>query len=118
MKKLLVLIILVAALAGGAWFLLRDDGLVEQVTEERIEAALIEKGAPPQLAGCMAGRMVDRLSLLQLKKLERLRAQEGESGIPISPGDLLARIRRVDDPEAVEQLASAAALCSLGLGGD
>ena len=36
------------------------------------------------VAGCMAERMAQRLSVIQLRKLENLRAQEGERAIPLS----------------------------------
>jgi hypothetical protein len=113
MRNLIILRV-VFAIGICAWFLLREDGVVEQVTQARIETALIQTGAPPEFAACMAGRMVDRLSLNQLRKLERIRADDGESVIPLSPGQVLERIRRVDDPEAIEITTRAAAGCALG----
>ena len=58
------------------------------------------------------GRMAERLSVTQLRKLERLQAEEGEADIPLSVVELLERIRRVDDPEVVEVAASSAAFCA------
>ena len=40
--------------------------------EARVRSKLIEAGMKPRVAGCMAERMVDRLSLVQLKKLQSL----------------------------------------------
>jgi hypothetical protein len=95
----------------AAWFFLREDGVVEQVTEARIEAALTANGVPQGMSECMADRLVDRLSLTQLRKLERAAPQDGESRIPVSTDDALARLRRVDDEEAVEQVVITATRC-------
>ncbi len=109
MKKLIVLL-LVAALGIGAFVYF---GGLDRVTEDRVEAALVENGVPESMAECMAPRMVEKLSLNQLRKLERMAAQDGETAVPLSSVDALARLRRVDDPEAVRTLASAGAGCAL-----
>ncbi|QUL36449.1 hypothetical protein [Erythrobacter sp. JK5] len=96
-----------------AWLVLRDGGLLNQVTEERVEDALLAKGVPVPMAACMAPQLTDRLSISQLRKLERLGPQEGESGLPASPGEALARLRRVDDDEAVKALAVVGARCGV-----
>ncbi len=113
MKHLLGLLLILAVIGGGVWIAL---GGLDRVTEARIEQALVDKGAPPELAACMAARMVDRLSLAQLRKLERLKPREGESGVPLSRSELIDRIRRVDDPEAIEVTVMAGALCAAGVG--
>ncbi len=64
----------------------------------------------------MAARMTERLTLAQLRKLEGLGAPDGEASLPRSPGEMLARLRRVDDPAAIEVTATAAAICALGFG--
>ena len=64
------------------------------------------------MAKCLAGRMAERLSVSQLRKLERLQAEKGEADIPLGVVELLERIRRVDDPEVVEVAASSAAFCA------
>lgn len=114
MRRTLIIIVLLGLVAFGVWIYF---GGIEQVTERRVESALVDAGVPQQQAGCMATRMTERLTLNQLRKLERLGAQEGETATPLSPGEILARVRRVDDPEAVEVTATAAAICALGFGG-
>lgn len=116
MKRLLILLMLVAAIAGGAWLVLREGGFLEQVTEERVRTALLDSGAPAPLADCMAPRLVDRLTIAQLKKLERLGPAEGETRVPLSPGEALARLRRVEDNQAVEALAGTGAACAIEIG--
>ncbi len=118
MKKLLILTLFIAAITGAAWFVLRDGGVLEQVTEERVRTALLDSGAPAPLADCMAPQLVDRLSLTQLKKLERLGPAEGESRVPMSPGEAIARMQRVDDDEAVAALVGTGGKCALRIGLD
>lgn len=112
MRRLVILVLLIA-LAVGAWFVFRDGGFLEQVTKERVEQALLDNGVPEPLATCMAPRLTDRLSIIQLKKLERLAPEAGEDQVPLSPGKAIDRLERVDDPEAVKTLGAVAAGCGL-----
>lgn len=114
MRKIAILIVLVL-LALGAWMFLREGGLLDWVTEARVEQALLDNNVPPEMAGCMAPRLVDRLSINQLRKLERMAPQEGETGVPLSVGEAMARLRRVDDREAVETLVRAGGSCGFDL---
>lgn len=102
----------------GAWFLLRDDGVVEQVTEARVAEVLIDNGVPPVMTQCMAPRLVDRLSISQLRALERIAPQDGEGAVPTTTDAALDRFRRVDDREAVEQLVLVAGGCGIEIGLD
>ncbi len=107
-----VLIILaIAAIGIGAWAF---SGGIERTAEERIESELVARGLPEPLANCMAQRMADRLTLSQLRQLERLRAQEGEADDAMTMPDFLERVRRIDDPEVIEVTASSAAVCAFG----
>ncbi|WP_298464973.1 hypothetical protein [uncultured Erythrobacter sp.] len=107
------ILVAIALLAVGGWLVFRDGGLMNQVTEERVEDALLAKGVPVPMAACMAPKLVDRLSISQLRKLEKLGPEEGESRLPTSPGDALSRLRRVDDEAAVEALAVVGARCGV-----
>ena len=75
----------------------------------QVKSAMIEAGLSEPNAACMATRMTDKLSLLQLRKLKKLR------GSNRSLGDFVSAVRRVDDPEAVQVTVSSAALCATGL---
>jgi len=108
MRNLLLLFLLLAAGLGAAYYF----GAFDRVTESRVETALIEAGVSPEMAGCMAPKMVDRLNLVQLRKLEGLRAAEGEYAVPLSGREALARLERVDDPEAIEVLVGAGGSCA------
>lgn len=111
----IVILVLVFLIGIGAWLFLRDDGVLEQVTEARVEEALLANRVPVPMAECMAPRLTDRLSIAQLKKLERFAPQDGESSIPLSTGEAMARLRRIDDPQAVETVVTVAGGCGVGL---
>ncbi|KHL26794.1 hypothetical protein PK98_06215 [Croceibacterium mercuriale] len=91
-------------------------GCAQVIAEPRVRSALQDAGLSERNASCMAGRMVDRLTIAQLKKLEALGPGEGEAGRPATLGDYVERVRRVGDPEVIGVTASSAALCATGLG--
>lgn len=114
MRNILILLA-VLGIGVGAYFLLRDDGVIEQVTEAQVESALLANGLPAPMAECMAPRLTDRLSINQLRKLQRMAPQEGEGALPTSTTQALERLRRVDDDEAVEQLVRTGTTCGIEL---
>lgn len=97
--------------AGAALGLLAlaAGGCVEKIAQHRVRGALVEAGLARGDADCMAGRMVDRLTIAQLRKLEALRGEKR------SVADYLLAVRRVGDAEVIAVTASSAALCTSGL---
>jgi hypothetical protein len=93
----------------GAW-LVAVTGCVERVAENRVRSALVDAGLSSANADCMARRMVDRLTLSQLRRLEALRGEMRT--LP----DYVAAVQRVADAEVVSVTVSSAALCAAGLG--
>lgn len=91
-------------------------GCVQTIAESRVRSALVEAGVSQSDAACMAGRMVDRLTIDQLRKLEALKARDGETARPATIGEYVERVRRVGDAEVVAVTASSAGLCAAGLG--
>ena len=75
----------------------------------QVKSAMIEAGLSEPTAACMAGRMTDKLSLVQLNKLKKLR------GSNRSLSQFVGAVRKVGDAEALQVTASSAALCSTGL---
>ena len=75
----------------------------------RVKSALLDAGLSERNSACMADRMTDKLSIGQLKKLERLQGEKR------SLMDYVAAVRRVGDLDAIEVTASSAALCTTGL---
>jgi hypothetical protein len=96
-------------LSIAAAFMLAGCGM----PEARLRAGLIRAGLSPPLAGCMAHRMADRLSLMQLRRIGDLpRARESVTVV-----EFLHRVRALRDPEILSVSASSAALCAAGLAG-
>ena len=93
-------LLLVAALAACA---------PSKLAYGQVKGAMIEAGLSEANSACMATRMTDRLSLLQLNKLRKLK---GEKRNLLG---YVAAVRRVGDAEAIEVTASSAALCASGL---
>jgi hypothetical protein len=95
MKRALILLPLLASLASCA------------MPEARLRAGLVNAGLSGPMAACMAERMVDRLSLMQLRRIGDLpRARQSES-----IAEVLHRLRALRDPEIVAVSAAAAAAC-------
>lgn len=98
--------LLLGGLVGGALVL---SGCVSKLAYGQVKSALTDAGLSDANAACMASRMTDRLSIAQLNKLKKLK------GSNRSLGAFVAAVRAVDDREAIEVTASAAALCATGL---
>ena len=90
-------------------------GCIEKITENRVENALLRAGLSERNAACMAERMVDRLSIGQLRKLEALRGKPGEPMKPRTLRHFVERVRAVGDAEVLAVTSSSAALCATGL---
>lgn len=112
MRKLILYMALVAGVAALAI----SSGAVDSVVEWRVKSGLMDAGVGEKRATCMAERMVDRLSIMQLRKLQNMEAQEGEPEEPTGLGDFIKRVRRIGDGEVVTVTASSAGLCALGIG--
>lgn len=84
-------------------------GCVSKLAYGQVKGALVDAGLSDANAACMATRMTDRLNILQLNKLKKLK------GANRSIGQFLDAVRKIDDPEAIEVTLSAAALCTSGL---
>lgn len=113
MRKLLIALMLIVALGAGALF----TGLANPLVEIQVRSALVQSGIGEKHAACMAGRMVERLSIGQLYKLRQGMAPlEGEPESGYGMGELVKRLRRVEDGEAVAVLTTSAGLCAVGIG--
>lgn len=113
MRKLIFGLLLVLLLAGGAVF----TGLANPLVELQVKGALVESGIGEKRAACMAERMVDRLTIGQLWKLRQgMAPQAGEPEEGFGLGELVKRLRRVEDGEAVAVLTTSAGLCAIGIG--
>jgi len=113
MKKLLIGLLLIVVLGAGALL----SGLADPLVEMQVKSALVESGIGEKRAACMAERMVDRLTIGQLWKLRQgMAPRDGEPEEGYGLGELVKRLRRVGDGEAVAVITTSAGLCALGLG--
>lgn len=113
MRKVIIGVLLILLLAGGAVY----TGTANPLIEAQVKGALVQSGIGEKRAGCMAGRMVQRLTLVQLWKLRQgMAAQPGEPEDGYGLGELIKRMDRVKDGEAVAVLTTSAGLCALGIG--
>lgn len=113
MKKLLIWIVVLSALAGGAVY----TGLANPLVAWQVKGALVESGIGENRAECMADRMVERLTITQLWKLRQgMAPQAGEPENAGGLGELFKRLDRVGDGEAVAVLTTSAGLCAIGIG--
>jgi len=83
--------------------------------ESRLRAGLVQAGVSQRMAGCMAERMVDDLSILQLRRLQSLGSLKSSNMGELSVADLLHKVRALRDPEILSVTSKAAGVCALGL---
>ena len=113
MRKVIIGLLSILLLAGGAVY----TGLANPLIEHGIKTELVEAGVGEKRAGCMAGRMVERLTPVQLWKLRQgMAPQPGEPENAAGLGELIKRMGRVKDGEAVAVLTTSAGLCAMGIG--
>lgn len=96
-------VVMVLALAGCA------------SPEARIRTALVDAGLSKPVAACMAGRMVDRLSLIQLNKLRGLGKLQDKKARQLSIEEFVKRTKALQDPEILGVVTSSAVICAVGL---
>jgi hypothetical protein len=79
------------------------------VPEARLRAGLVNAGLSAPMAACMAERMVDRLSLTQLRRIGDLPYAREERSV----AGFLHRMRALRDPDILRVTSAAAALCAV-----
>jgi len=82
------------------------------IPEARLRTGLMNAGLSQPMAACMAERMVDRLSLAQLRRIGDL--PHASSSVSVS--QFLHRIRALGDTDILAISSSSAALCAVGMG--
>ena len=81
--------------------------------ETRVRTSLVEAGLPPPVAKCMAQRMVDRLSLVQLNRLSSLSRIKSHRIGDMTVAQFLYEARALGDPRVVEVLTTAGLGCAI-----
>jgi type IV pilus biogenesis protein CpaD/CtpE len=101
MKKIAALVLFASLVAGCA------------TPETRVRTALLDAGLPKPIAACMADRMVDRLSLVQLNRLSGLKKLRGQNMRKLSVDEFLKRTRSLQDPEILGVVTSSGLICAV-----
>ena len=81
--------------------------------ETRIRSALMDAGLSKPIAACMADRMVDRLSLVQLNRLNDLKKLGGQDIRKVTLEEFLRRTRSLQDPEILGVATSSGLICAI-----
>jgi len=81
--------------------------------ETRLRNGLHNAGLSEGMSTCMAERMVDRLSLVQLRRLSALGSLKDKGIADLSLDQFLHKVRALKDPEILTVSTSSAALCAL-----
>jgi hypothetical protein len=79
------------------------------IPEARLRTGLTNAGLSQPMAACMAKRMVDRLSLTQLRRIGDLPYAREERTV----SGFLHRVRALRDPEIWTVSSAAAAVCAV-----
>lgn len=80
--------------------------------ETRLRNGLIEAGLSRGIATCMADRMVDRLSLLQLRRLAALGSLDDKPLRELTPEQFFRKVRALKDTEILGVTTTSAAICA------
>jgi hypothetical protein len=81
--------------------------------EAKVRSALMDAGLSSSMAGCMAERMIDRLSIPQLRRLGSLAKLPGRDVGNMSVDELLYRVRALEDPEILTVVTRAGLGCAI-----
>lgn len=81
--------------------------------ETRLRTGLNNAGLSKAMSACMAERMVDRLSLLQLRWLSALGSLKDREITDLTLDQFLRKVRALKDPEILGVTTSSAAVCAL-----
>lgn len=81
--------------------------------ETRLRNGLHQAGLSKPVSACMASRMVDRLSLLQLRRLASLGSLKDKDIRSMPTDKFLHHVRALKDPEILTVTTSSLAICAL-----
>ncbi len=81
--------------------------------ETRLRTGLQNAGLSKAMSACMAERMVDRLSLLQLRRLSALGSLKDKRVTDLTLDQFFHKVRALKDSEILTVSTSSAALCAL-----
>ncbi len=101
MKRFLLLPMLLSLMLAGC-----------ATPEARLRTGLNNAGLSKAMSACMAERMVDRLSLLQLRRLSALGSLKDKHVTDLTLDQFFRKVRALKHPEILTVSTSSAALCA------
>lgn len=81
--------------------------------ETRVRNSLVKAGLSAPMASCMADRMVNRLSLVQLRRLSSLSSLKERDVRGMTIDEFIHRTRALQDPEILEVVTSSGLRCAI-----
>lgn len=81
--------------------------------EAKVRNSLMKAGLSAPMASCMAERMVDRLSLAQLRRLSSLSSLKERDMREMTIDEFIYRTRALQDPEILQVVASSGLRCAI-----
>lgn len=81
--------------------------------ESKLRTGLIEAGLSPRMANCMAVDMADRLSLMQLRRLQSLASLRKSHMGDMTLDRFLYKVRALEDQEIFLVSSRAAIRCAI-----
>ena len=81
--------------------------------ETRVRNGLMSAGLSAPISACMADRMVDRLSLVQLNKLNGLGKLKKQKPGDVTLNEFVKRTRSLQDAEIVGVVTSSGVICAV-----
>jgi hypothetical protein len=88
-------------------------GCVTASPRERVRSELLSAGLKPRMADCLADRLVDRLSVGELRQLGRAAKLPRKDVGNMSINELADRLAAVGDPHIVSVVTSAGLGCAI-----
>lgn len=81
--------------------------------ETRVRNGLMSAGLSAPVSACMADRMVDRLSLGQLNKLNGLSKLKKRKAGDVTINEFVKQTRALQDPEIIGVVTSSGVICAV-----
>ncbi|MBK5264051.1 MAG: hypothetical protein JJE34_02275 [Alphaproteobacteria bacterium] len=81
--------------------------------ETKVRNSLMKAGLSEHMASCMAERMVDRLSMTQLRRLSSLSSIKQDNLGKMTIDEFIYRTRALQDPEILQVVTASGLRCAI-----
>ena len=83
--------------------------------ETKVRNSLMKAGLSEPMAACMAARMVDRLSLTQLRRVSSIASIKEKNLGHMTIDEVIYRTRALQDPEILSVVTSSGLRCAVAI---